>query len=175
MENQEADSKSNSTSSELATIDQILEIENFKWEWYKFIVNMMNGLPAVRAYANAYGIDLNPETNPIANKQYCVAASSGHALLKNPKFIEFRRSYLKTTGWNTEAVDGVTLEIMFDRSQPATARLAAVDQYNKINGRHVKKVQHSGTIRNENVNMPDGADDVLNDIKSRELPKSNEA
>lgn len=163
MNNQSQDSTNSSIKNPPATIDQIMDLEGYKWEWYKFVVNLMNGMPAVRAYADAYKHDIGDYTD----KQYKHCSFYAHQLLKNNNFIEFRRRYLIATGWNDESVDGVTLEIMFDKSQPATARLSAVDQFNKISGRHIKKIQHSGTIRNENVDMPKGVEDVLDDIEGR--------
>jgi hypothetical protein len=145
-----------------------MELEGYKWEWYRFVVNLLNGMPAVRAYADAYGHDISDQ------KTYKTCSSSSIKLLENTAFISFRRRYLVKTGWNEETVDGVTLEIMLDKNQPATARLSAVDQYNKVSGRIVKNVKHSGTIRNENVDMPKGADDVLEDLKSRAVSSPDE-
>lgn len=113
--------------------DALLSTVN--WQWRKFALGLMNGLPNYKAYAEAY--DMNDVERD--NRQYQVAAVKSSYLLKNGKFRAFWRDLLEEQGFNDDAVDTEMVKLMTDPDTPPAVRRATIRDYNELKGRIVKK------------------------------------
>lgn len=110
-------------------------VGGINWQWRKFALGLMNGLPNYKAYAEAY--DMNDVDRD--EKQYMVAAAVSSRLLKNAKFRAYWRELLEEQGFNHDTVDSEMVRLITDPLTPPAVRRATIRDYNELQGRIVKK------------------------------------
>jgi hypothetical protein len=112
-------------------------LDNFNWRWRKVIEQLMNGARIYEAYATAYEIDTE------IPGQYNVAKVNGSRLLTNANFRRLWDKVLAENGFTSQHVDLQLMNIiMSPKTEPGT-RLVAIRTFNELNGRIVKKVDHT--------------------------------
>lgn len=110
-------------------------IGKVNWQWRKFALGLMNGLPNYKAYAEAY--DMNDVDRN--DRSYKVAAVLSSQLLKNPNFRAYWRELIEEQGFNNDVADTEMVKLITDPDTPAAVRRATIRDYNELQGRIVKK------------------------------------
>jgi hypothetical protein len=125
--------------------------------WRKVIEERMNGKTMTEAYALAYDIDITK-----TKLAYNVATSNASRLLRNAKFQRLWDRMNAERGFSDQMADWQLADLMTNPGVEPAVRRAAINDYNKLRGRVVEKVDH--TSKGKRIEAPA----IISTIKPRD-------